>query len=227
MQFAVPQFTDVEDKLIGSLTLKQFLVMLAAGGTILFVWSILGPSFPFFIISFPIAVAGVAIALGRYNGRPIFVYLVPFAAFLSSPRVRVFKREPDVVMVSKSEVSKAVSEASADPEILEPTESRLKKLAYLLDSKEKEEGEIISRDRDHVIQSPNTTKKSQIDLSEFVDRARNNIVEFTTKKIPNEVVSNTKTKPHSTQSVRQSTTAKPTKPKPQAKKFDPSSFLGK
>ena len=49
MQFAVPQFTDVEDKLIGPLTLKQFLMMLATGGVLLFFWSLFGFGIIFFL----------------------------------------------------------------------------------------------------------------------------------------------------------------------------------
>ena len=36
MQFSVPQFVEVEDKIIGPLTLKQFLVLLG-GGFVVFV----------------------------------------------------------------------------------------------------------------------------------------------------------------------------------------------
>ncbi len=144
MQFAVPQFTDVEDRLIGSLTLKQFLVLLGTGGLVTFFWSVLGPSFLFFILSLPIAVVGIAAALGKYNGRSMFSYVVPFASFLTSTRVMVFKREADAIAVSSTTAS--VVKKQTKPEDLEPAESRLKKLAYLLDKKAAEEGDMAGND---------------------------------------------------------------------------------
>jgi hypothetical protein len=157
MQFAVPQFTEVEDRLIGSLTLKQFFVLLGAGGLVLFFWSLFGPSFIFFIIGIPIGILGVALAFGKYNGRPMFIYLMPFAAYLSSTKVMVFKRESAVTTVSKSEpiikAGPSEAEAAALEAANEPAESRLKKLAYMLDQKTQEEGDIISRDMQRAIQA--------------------------------------------------------------------------
>ena len=143
MQFAVPQFTEVEDKLIGPLTLKQFLVLLATGGVVLFFWSLLKLSIFFFFFAVPVGTIGLALAFGRFNGRPLFGYIGSFLSFFSRPQVRIFMREePIVVMHVESQKSKVKSKI-ATPE--EPTESRLKKLAYLLDQKSQEEKELITR----------------------------------------------------------------------------------
>ena len=145
MQFAVPQFTDVEDKLIGPLTLKQFLMLLATGGLLLFFWSILGLSVFFFLFALPVLILGLALAFGRFNGRPLFAYLGSFVAFFSRPQVRIFKREEPLV-VMKMEQSKPAQTKRAVIE--EPAESRLKKLAYLLDQKSEEEKELIGHAAD-------------------------------------------------------------------------------
>ncbi len=142
MQFAVPQFTEVEDKLIGPLTLKQFLFLLATGGVILFFWSILGLSLFFFLFSLPVLVLGLALAFGKMNGRPMFNYLGAFITLVTRPQVRVFKREePNVVIHMKKNEPQQV----AQPVNQEPAESRLKKLAYLLDQKTREEKELIEK----------------------------------------------------------------------------------
>lgn len=215
MQFAVPQFTEVEDRLIGSLTLKQFLVLLAAGGIILFFWSILGPSIPFFVLAVPIGLLGIGAALGRYNGRPAFTYAMPFAAFLASSRTRIFKREPNTMMVSKSEVQTEVIHAMQKDKPTESTESRLKKLAYLLDSKEKEEQEIIGGDVQQTIQSPS---KQQIDLTGFVKKAKSEIQSFAQTGV--------KPAAKTATPAQRPSAAKPSAPQ-KPKKFDPSAFLEK
>jgi hypothetical protein len=153
MQFSVPQFTDVEDRLIGSLTLKQFLVLLGAGALDLFLWSVLGPSLPFFVLAVPIGLLGIAVAMGKFNGRPMFIYLMPFASYLTSNKSMVFRRDDVIVSVKKSP-PKVQPKKQIDPEELEPTESRLRKLAYLLDKKSLEEKEIIEQDNANLIQTP-------------------------------------------------------------------------
>src|SRR3989344_2643287 len=143
MQFAVPQFTDVEDKLIGPLTLKQFLILLATGGIVLFFYSLLKLSVFFFLFSFPFAVLGLALAFGSFNGRPLFGFIGAFASFVSKPQVRVFRREEPNMVIKKVETPRSapVTGKNLDGE----AESRLKKLAYLLDQKKQEEGELINK----------------------------------------------------------------------------------
>lgn len=144
MQFAVPQFTDVEDKLIGPLTLKQFLLLVATGGIVMFFWSILGVNIIFFFFALPTALLGAAITFGRFNGRHFFSYVGPFSLYMMSPKVMVFKREEPTITMSKKSKN---SFKNKEPETLESgeTESRLKKLAYLLDQKTEEETELIKR----------------------------------------------------------------------------------
>jgi hypothetical protein len=179
MQFAVPQFTEVEDRLIGPLTLKQFLVLLGTGGVVLFFWSVLGPSLIFFILAAPVAIVGIASALGKYNGRPMFAYLMPFAAFVSSTRVMIFKREIATINVSKSQLKKEdTSKQKQSPESLEPAESRLKKLAYLLDRKTAEEGEIITQDKEDILASRPAAKPTapKMEFTKVIDRTREQII---------------------------------------------------
>ncbi len=145
MQFAVPQFTDVEDKLIGPLTLKQFLMLLATGGIVMFFWSIFGLNFFFFIFAVPVVIFGIGLAFGRYNGRPLFLYLGSFISFFTKPQVRIFKREEPIMIMKVESKPKPKSNALNQPMQTEGTESRLKKLAYLLDQKTQEEQDLIKK----------------------------------------------------------------------------------
>lgn len=141
MQFAVPQFTDVEDKLIGPLTLKQFLFLLAIGGVVLMFYSLLGLSLFFFVFAIPVALVGLGLAFGKFNGRELYTYIPAFLSFLSRPQARIFKREePNLV----TNVQKVKPTANVNTKLAEPAESRLKKLAYLLDQKTEEEKELIT-----------------------------------------------------------------------------------
>ncbi len=141
MQFAVPQFTDVEDKLIGPLTLKQFLVLLATGGVILLFYSILKISFFFFIFALPVALLGLALAFGKFNGLPMLGYFPALVNYLVRPKVRIFKREEVNISISYKAEKKPETKA-----IVEAPTSRLQKLAYLLDQKTEEEKKLIEKE---------------------------------------------------------------------------------
>ena len=143
MQFAVPQFTEVEDKLIGPLTLKQFLILLAAGGFDLFLYSIFKISLLFFLLALPVAILGIAMAFGSFNGRPFFTYTYAFLSFIFKPKSRVFSREIPIVTVMKTDKKPEPIIANKTEE--EPDASRLKKLAYMLDQKTVEEKELIKK----------------------------------------------------------------------------------
>lgn len=208
MQYAVPQFTDVEDKLIGPLTLKQFFMVLGIGGFIFFLWSVIGTNFVFFLLAAPIAGLGVYVTIKKFNGRPFFVYVLPLANFVLSPRLMVFKREPAVVSFSRKEIQKPIDQ-KAGSRTSEPTQSRLKQLAYLLDQKTEEEKELI-------INSQLMEAKAQEKSTE----------------VPAEILNLSKT-PLSTFNVLLTKPAKLAprlSPKPQSKpakkKFNPSEILG-
>lgn len=142
MQFAVPQFTDVEDKLIGPLTLKQFLFLLATGGIVLFFYSLLKFSIFFFLFGLPAGVLGVALTFGKFNGRPLFGYVGTIFSFVSRPQTRIFKRE-ELNIINSIQIAKPA--AAIEPANTEPAVSRLKKLAYLLDQKTEEEKELLQK----------------------------------------------------------------------------------
>ncbi|HYC79887.1 MAG TPA: PrgI family protein [Candidatus Binatia bacterium] len=231
MQFAVPQFTDIEDKLIGPLTLKQFLILLGAGGIVLFFWSLFGPSLIFFIIALPIGFLGVISALGRYNGRPMFAYLMPFISFVASNKVMIFRREVSTITLSRSDLDEKSKTLTAED--LEPAESRLKKLAYMLDKKTEQEKELLSKNEERIIQAATMPKLS---LKDMVNKTRKDIIESTSKKLDLMVDFSKKKSPPKKSALSKSVRTPNPAPKRQVQtktemetpqKFDPSSFFQK
>jgi len=91
MQFPVPQFIDIEDKIIGPLTLKQFLWCLA-GAIILFIfWTFLPLTF-FIILAAPIIGLFAALAFYKPNGRPFIYFLISGLKFLFKPKLYLFQK---------------------------------------------------------------------------------------------------------------------------------------
>lgn len=134
MQFQVPQFIDIEDKIVGPLTLKQFLYL--AGNAAL--------AYVFYTI-IPIAAIGVLVAIAflsfggllafyKYNNRPfikvvssVFFYYFRPRLYIWRPR-KIKEEKKRVIDMSRYKTTKNVaSQASA------PGSSRLNELNWKVD----------------------------------------------------------------------------------------------
>ena len=89
--FQVPQFIDVEDKIIGPLTLKQFLFLAGAGIIIFILYSVL-QFWLWLIISIVVAGAGLGFAFVKINGQPMSKVALNGFKYLIRPRLYVLQR---------------------------------------------------------------------------------------------------------------------------------------
>src|SRR3989344_2962951 len=126
MRFQVPQFIEVEDKIFGPLTFKQF-VYVAGGVGLSVVLFLFLPRFLAIIISLPIVLFSAALAFYKINGKP-------FVNYSLTNKLYIWKKEP------KEPVGKAVSaQGSGAPRrvyVPKLSESKLKELTWSLDIKE-------------------------------------------------------------------------------------------
>ena len=79
MEFKVPQFIDIEDKIVGSFTFTQLIYVIGAGAMSYVLWVII----PFTFLKIPLiaGVAGLALALAFY---PKEKYGKPFVEILEA-----------------------------------------------------------------------------------------------------------------------------------------------
>ncbi|SRR3989339_883423 len=91
MQFKVPQFIDIEDKLFGPFTFVQFAYLVGGAGIIFVVYKILPLWIGIFLI---IPVAGLTLLLVFYklNGKPFIFYLQAGIVFLLSNKLYIWKQ---------------------------------------------------------------------------------------------------------------------------------------
>jgi hypothetical protein len=76
MRFQVPQFIEIEDKIFGPLTLKQFLYLIGSAGGAFILYRFLG--IIGIAIAIPVIGFGLALAFYPINGKP-FIYTVEAA----------------------------------------------------------------------------------------------------------------------------------------------------
>jgi len=99
MRFEVPQFIEVEDKIVGPLTWKQF-IYLAGGIGILIVCYMILPKILFAIIGLPLAALAGFLAFHRVNNRPFSIFLESFVKYMRNGKLYLWRKEHAQTIVS-------------------------------------------------------------------------------------------------------------------------------
>jgi len=133
MQFQVPQFIEVEDKIFGPLTFRQFVYVGGGLGSAYIVWRLL-PSY--FAIPLMIAVVAFAAALAffQFNGRPFIVGVE--SAFFYFLRGKLYLWN-NTRKTEHATIMKTVAPQTSATYIPKLSESKLHDLAWSLDINER------------------------------------------------------------------------------------------
>jgi hypothetical protein len=130
-QFIVPQFIDVEDKIIGFVTIRQFTIMMVALVIGAVEYKIL--AFPFFLVFGIITVGvGAILAFARVNGRPVHFFLLNFVQTMKRPAIRVWNKASYVL--GMHEVKSVIQETAHAAGRRGITGSRLQDLALIVNT---------------------------------------------------------------------------------------------
>lgn len=126
----VPQFVDIEDRIVGPLTAKQ-LGWLALGGVILLVlWSLL--TIGVFIVSAVfVAILFGGLAFYKPYNQPLLSFILSSVGFLFKPKMYIWKRLPDKEtrkMATKEEAPVLIQKKDI-------SEEKLQEISKLLDIK--------------------------------------------------------------------------------------------
>jgi hypothetical protein len=105
MQYAVPQFIEVEDKVIGPLTTKQFLYLVAGGVFLLVVWSLADISL-FVIIALLTAGIVIPFAFVKINGRPFEIFVTAAFNYFTKPKLRLWIKDYKTIHTQASDIAK-------------------------------------------------------------------------------------------------------------------------
>lgn len=133
MQFQVPQFIEIEDKIFGPLTLKQFVYLAggAGGSAVLYIyipWKIVA-----IILILPLIAFSLALAFYKTNGKS-FIDVVEAAFYYYIGEKLYIWKKADKKPVSKLE--EEIQSAKSLVSVPKMSESKLKDLTWSLDIKE-------------------------------------------------------------------------------------------
>lgn len=92
-QFTVPQFIDVEDKIFGPITVRQFLILLVAGLVVFIVFKVTGGITALFVLT-AVAVGGFAVILAfvTINGQAFHFFLLNIVQTMRRPKLRIWDK---------------------------------------------------------------------------------------------------------------------------------------
>ncbi|MCK4387104.1 MAG: PrgI family protein [Candidatus Pacebacteria bacterium] len=131
MQFQVPQFIEVEDKIFGPLTLKQFIYLVGGAGFSFALYTFL-PKFIAFALMAPVLGLSIALAFYKINGKPFVLILESAFKYIFGNKLYIWKKEPHKKKQKKESVD--VIKQLNVPRL---SESKLKDLSWSLDVQDK------------------------------------------------------------------------------------------
>lgn len=108
MQYEVPQFIEVEDKIFGPLTWRQFLYLGGGVGAAVVMFFML-PLIFFVIFGIPLAALALALSFYPVNSRPFSYFLEAFLTYASGPKLYLWRKERELTYHSGGEQSSATN----------------------------------------------------------------------------------------------------------------------
>lgn len=130
MRFQVPQFIEVEDKIFGPLTVKQFVYLAGGAGMSFILYTYISPfSFILAVTSIiPVAALAIALALYKVNNRAFIFVLESAFKYLLASKLYIWKK-------TDRKPERKVAAGAETPPVYVPklSESKLKDLTWSLD----------------------------------------------------------------------------------------------
>ncbi|MBI5138838.1 MAG: PrgI family protein [Candidatus Vogelbacteria bacterium] len=129
MQFQVPQFIEVEDKIVGPFTFKQLIFMIGGLGGIYILKKIL-PAMLAYPLMLALGVFTWALIFYKYNDRPFILALQSWIKYELSAKLYLWNKHPKPITTKDPK-----KPGAAIPTTMAPTvsQNKLKELSWSLD----------------------------------------------------------------------------------------------
>lgn len=137
MPFVVPKFIEMEPKIVGPFTFRQFVYVGLAGAICFILYFSLGKTnFLLFLLLAIILMAGaMTLAFLKIEGRSLPTILKNFLMFSATPKIYIWKKKalPPKIIKEKPKPKEKIKETPA----LKVIESKLKKLSTRVETRTK------------------------------------------------------------------------------------------
>lgn len=134
MRYQVPQFIEVEDKIFGPLTLKQFLYV--GGGLALgfLIWKFIPIKFLAIIVATPVVLFFMALAFYKVNNKPFIFTIENAIQYFISNKLYIWKKEEKKIQKTIPRPEEVTQTTMNVPRL---SNSKLRELTWGLDINEK------------------------------------------------------------------------------------------
>ncbi|HAE36445.1 MAG: hypothetical protein UR85_C0002G0067 [Candidatus Nomurabacteria bacterium GW2011_GWF2_35_66] len=137
MQFKVPQFIDIEDKLFGPFTFHQFAYMAGGAGMIFVLYKLLPIYISIFLI-LPLAGLTICLVFVKINSKPFIYYLQASFNYLISSKLYIWKQR----LVKKGDIQEEeITMPTAVSNVPMLSENKLKDLSWSLDVQDRKDSQ--------------------------------------------------------------------------------------
>ncbi len=127
MRYKVPQNIDMQDRIIGSLTMVQFIYAIIGFGLCYSIFMTIPKPYSYFLL-IPTAALTVAIVFIKVNERPFLNFMLSAIDFLSRPKKRVWHHQQTdnlKVIIYKAAKNQQYRQKQVSREQMEELASRL------------------------------------------------------------------------------------------------------
>lgn len=142
MQFRVPQFIDMEDKVVGPLTFKQFGYILGAAGFSFLIWTFMPIKIIAMILILAVSGLFLALAFIKINNRPFGDILESAFSYYTGGKVYIWKQPTQESIKNTAEsdsIKKIVEDTTKEIAISRANKGSLHELSLGLDVFEREQ----------------------------------------------------------------------------------------
>lgn len=133
MRYKVPQNIDMQDRIVGPLTMIQFIEAVVGGGLAYSVFSTI-PGFFGTLFGILIALFTLAVVFLKINERSFTQFLLSLVQFLMNPKKRSWHKDPNDNLEVKIIKSEKKKESSAGSKIV--SRKQIQDVAHKIDSDE-------------------------------------------------------------------------------------------
>lgn len=134
MEYHVPQFIEVEDKIVGPLTLRQFIYIAGAGGLCVVFFTYFPLIFAI-LLSIPVVAFAAALAFYKVNGKSFIEILEAGFNYYTGAKLFLWRHHAEKTgesVAAAAAAEKAPRETRGAPKL---TRGKLSELAWSLDVK--------------------------------------------------------------------------------------------
>lgn len=141
MRYQVPQFIEVEDKIFGPLTFKQFVYLAGSGGVCIALYTLL-PLYFAILFGLPFVAAGLALAFYKVNDRPFIVVIEHAFKYFMGSKLYLWRPRP-ATNTEAQDIAPVHSKVAVPP----LSESKLRDLAWSLNIKDQTQMGVIDAEK--------------------------------------------------------------------------------